>query len=101
LVRPRFEGLTNRRSGWVAATVIVGAAAGLSTWLFPDDWAAPVTAGVLTATLTAIFWYSWDNHTLGAVQRRAAELEQHPWLSATTLKPEEIDAGPDPGLFGG
>ena len=64
-------------------------------------WASGLGAGLIAATLVAIIWYSWETRRLVDSHESGAELDKHPWLSGTTLKPQEQPEGADPFLFGG
>jgi hypothetical protein len=67
----------------------------------PSAWASGLGAGLIAATLVTIIWYSWETRRLVDSHESGTELDKHPWLSATTLKPEEQPEGADPFLFGG
>jgi hypothetical protein len=82
---------------WVFVTlavgICVGVMAGAGTYLAAPSgsaWAAGLNAGLLAATFLAILWYSLETRRLVDGQRETNEIARHPWLAATSLKPDEI-----------
>lgn len=85
---------------WVVITV-VAAIALPAIGIVSPNLANPISTAVLTATFVAIFWYAIETRRLVGVQERAAELDRHPWLEATNLKPEQIPPSDGEAAFGG
>jgi hypothetical protein len=82
---------------WTCAAFLFGVAAAAVTAIIEARTGAALSAGLLASTLVVVLWYSWETRRLVDTQRRANELDQHPWLSATSLRIEEI--GPSEGTF--
>jgi hypothetical protein len=94
-VSPRLWVFTTLGCGLIAGGATAAAGPGQSVL------ASGLSAGLLAATLVAIIWYSWETRRLVDSHESGAELDKHPWLSSTTLKPEEQPEGADPFLCGG
>jgi hypothetical protein len=78
---------------WLTSAVIAGMAAFILSATASAPLASALGAGLLASTLVAIIWYSWDTHRLvesqqrqAKAQQQRAEIENHPWLAASTLK---------------
>lgn len=85
---------------WFVITVVAAIALPAIGIVWPNLASLVITA-VLTATFVAIFWYAIETRRLVEGQERAAELDRHPWLEATNLKPEQIPPGDGEAAFGG
>lgn len=85
-------------AGWWAAVALVAAIGLPAIGLRWTSLAGPINTAVTTATFVAVFWYAIETRRLVAGQERTAEIDRHPWLEATNLKPEEI---PPTEGFGG
>lgn len=91
---------------WVASAVIVGLAsavvAGVGTYKASPSssaWAWGLYVGFLGATFIAVLWYALLTHRMGVVQRQGAEVANHPWLLAISLRPDDV-AADDGARFG-
>jgi len=83
----------------LAAAVLAGFA---TDWARPSQsaWAVGVSQGLLALTLLAILWYSLETRRLVRQQRDAAEITDHPWLSALWVEVADVPPG-DAVPFGG
>lgn len=88
-------------AGWVRerwmlwVTVAFGLTAGVSVWCLRGE-AGPVAAfqaGVLTATLVAVYLYTAETRRLRLDQRAESELRQHPWLDLSGVRVEKEPQG--------
>src|SRR5262245_158055 len=75
---------------WILAIVVAAAVA-----FSAGDPGARVNGGLVAATLMAILWYTFETRRMRisqdeakAAAQLADELRSHPWLEATTLKPQ-------------
>jgi hypothetical protein len=55
--------------------------------------AGPLSIAATTATFIAVLWYAIETRRLVLGQERTVEISRHPWLEATTLKPEVRRSG--------
>jgi hypothetical protein len=95
-------------ASWLWLALSGGAVAGLTAGVAtvkaapaPSAFGSGVSAGLVAATLVAIVWYSWETRRLVDMQQASSDIDKHPWLSATTLKPESQSEGGDHFIFGG
>jgi len=76
---------------WTWIVVIVVGAAGVGAIsLICTELAGAINTAVVMATFLAVLWYAIETRRLVVGQERASELDRHPWLEATNLKPERI-----------
>ena len=72
---------------WLVLTAFVSVLVGFMAYFRSPTG---INAGLLAGTFLAIIWYSWETHRLVDLHQESGEIDRHPWLSATSLKVDEI-----------
>jgi hypothetical protein len=92
MAKPRPERkLAPDRIAWIwIVSIVVGALILGAISLARTQLAGAINAAVVMATFLAVLWYAIETRELVEGQERATELDRHPWLEATNLRPERI-----------